>query len=275
MRRGVLWLSLLLAGGLAVAETSEISVNIRLDNTDYVSGERVRAVVDVINMAPDEVACGKDRPDRLFVEVYRASDRTLLDRTNDKPFVADFALGANEAQKLETFLGDHYALRTTSRFLAKPVLVHRGMRYEGQMRAFDVVPGMHVGGALQMFSNHDGLRREFELVYWNRSGCDHLFLKSHDAGTSSRKWATVDLGALMKITKPTVSVMKTGEVVILHRIDPDNFIRSEFWSVPDGIEFNRREVLQDPETAGSARVRELYKESGGVKPAERPWWKFW
>ena len=86
---------------------------------------------------------------------------------------------------------------------------------------------------------------------------------------------TIDLGELMKITKPTISIMPTGEVVVLHRVDPDNFIRSEFWSVPDGIEFHRRELVQDPETAGTNRIRELYRGSGGVKPKEHPWWKFW
>jgi hypothetical protein len=80
---------------------------------------------------------------------------------------------------------------------------------------------------------------------------------------------------MMKITKPTISVMPTGEVIILHRFDPDHLLRSEFWSVPDALEFNRRELLLDPETAGSRRVREIYEESGGIAPKENPWWKFW
>jgi hypothetical protein len=51
-------------------------------------------------------------------------------------------------------------------------------------------------------------------------------------------------------------------------------VRSEFWSLPDAIEFRKRESVSDPETAGTARVRELYKESN-VKPKINPWWKFW
>ena len=64
-------------------------------------------------------------------------------------------------------------------------------------------------------------------------------------------------------------------MIVLHRLDRDHFLRTEFWSLPDALEFHRREVVQDPETAGSERVKELYKESGGVKPKEEPWWKFW
>jgi hypothetical protein len=29
------------------------------------------------------------------------------------------------------------------------------------------------------------------------------------------------------------------------------------------------------DVAGAARVKELYKESGGVEPVKKAWWKFW
>lgn len=258
------------------AETSEITVNLKLDFGDNVVGERIRGVVDVVNISPATVSVGrKDSADRLFIEVFRSSDRSQLQKISDAPHVSSFYLKPNEGQKLETFLADYYGLRTPGRYLAKPVLVHDGVRFEGQVRAFDVVPGMRIGGALQMFSNHTGLRREFDLLTWSRGGREHLFITARDSGTSDKKWMTVDLGELMKITKPVISIMPTGEVVVLHRVDPDNFIRSEFWSVPAGIEFNRRELVQDPETAGTNRIRELYRGSGGVAPKEHPWWKFW
>lgn len=256
-------------------ETSEITVNLRLDFGDNVVGERIRGVVDVVNISPATISVGRsDSADRLFIEVFRA-DRSQLQRISDSPHVSPFFLKPNEGQKLETFLADHYGLRAPGRYLAKPVLVHDGVRFEGQVRAFDIVPGMRIGGALQMFSDHTGLRREFDLLTWSRGGREHLFLSARDSGSSDRKWMTVDLGELMKITKPVISIMPTGEVVVLHRVDPDNFIRSEFWSVPDGIEFHRRELVQDPETAGTNRIRELYRGSGGVAPKEHPWWKFW
>ena len=259
------------------AATSEINVDLKLDNLDYVLGEPIGAVVNIVNMSPDTVSVGyADSKDRFFIEVYRSGDLSQMQRVSgDSPFVAAFLLKPNEGQKLATRLGDHYGLRGQGRYLAKPVLVHAGMRFEGQMRAFDVVPGMRVTGALQMFANRNGLRREFELVSWSRGGRDHLFLTATDSGPSTRRWRVTDLGEMMKITKPTISVMPSGEVVVLHRLDPDNFIRSEFWSVPNGIEFNRRELVQDPETAGSHRVREMYQESGGIKPKKNPWWKFW
>ena len=269
-------LALVAASACRADTASEISVDLKLDEIDYVTGERVRGVVDVQNMAPQEVSVGyPDSRDRFLIEVYRSSDMLELERISRHPFVAAFSVRANEGQKLEVFLADHFGLREPSRYLARPVLVHAGKRYEGQYRVFDIVPGMKSTSALQMFANRKGLSREFELVHWARKGREHLFLTAKDSGENGRRWQATDIGPMMKITKPTISIMPGGEVIVLHRTSPDQFIRSEFWSLPDALELRSRMSVQDPDTAGQNRVQEMYKESGGVKAVARPWWKFW
>ena len=259
----------------AFAATSEIKVDLKLDGSDFVSGERIRGIVDIANSSPDRVSVGySNSKDLFFIEVYRASDRHQLARLSKHPFVARFRIDSSEGQKLETFLGGHYALQEPSRYLAKPVLIHGGVRYEGAIRAFDIVEGIRVTGAMQMFANRKGLQRNFSLVYWSRNRSEHLFLKANDSGTSTKKWETRDLGPMLRIGNPTISILPGGEVVVLHRLNQDQFARSEFWSLPDALEFRLRETVRDPETAGTARVRELYKE-GGVKAKPNPWWKFW
>jgi len=266
-------MSLVLAFLFAVV--SEIKVDLKLDAPDFVVGERIRGVVDVANSSPGKVSVGySNSRDRFLIEVYRSSDMRQLTRLGEAPFVAAFSVNSSEGQKLETFLADHFDLTRTSRYLAKPVLVHDGVRYEGQPRAFDVVEGVRASAALQMFAKHPDLRREFELVYWSRDRGEHLFLKAVDEGESTRRWETRDLGAILRIDKPVVSILPDGEIVVLHRLNADQFVRSSFWSLPKALEFRKREAVGDPETAGTARVRDLYKKSG-VKPKSNPWWKFW
>lgn len=274
LRTGLL-LTLVLTTLGGVAATSEITVDLKLDSVDFVSGERIRGVVDIANSSPERISVGySNSKDRFFVEVCRASDLSQLQPVVKQEFVSRFRVDSGEGQKLETFLGDHYALRQTSRYLAKPVLVHNGVRYEGAVRAFDVVDGVKVRNALQMFANVKGLQRDFGLVYWSRNHSEHLFLTARDAGISSRQWETRDLGPILRIEKPTISILQTGEVIVLHRLNQDQFVRSEFWSLPKALEFRLRESVGDPVTARTARVRELYKD-GGIKPKENPWWKFW
>ena len=257
------------------ATTSEITVDLKLSGSDFVVGERVRGIVDVANSSPDKISVGyQNSKDRLFIEVFRYGTMEQLARADKSPFVASFSVKTGEGQKLETFLGDHYVLQESNRFLARAVLVHAGVRYEGQYRAFDVVDGVRLTSAMQMFATRQGLQREFEVVYWNRGGSEHAFLKAKDVGPRGRRWETRDLGPLLRMDKPTVSILPTGEVIVLHRLNQDQFARSEFWSLPDDMEFRMREAVRDPETAGTARVRELYKE-GGIKAKVNPWWKFW
>ena len=267
--------ALMLLATAAVAATSEINIGLKLSNEEFVAGERIRCVVDVLNVSTERVEVKGKEKDRLIIEVMRSYDHSFLEPYAERPFVADFYLEPNEGLKLEAYLGDHYGLRHVGRYIARPVLIHNGTRYEGQMRAFDIVPGMLIATATQIFSNHPGLKREFKLVSWSRKGKDHIFLQAQDMGTSDRIWETFDIGLMMKTTRPTISLLPDGTVVVLHRFDSDNFVRSEFWSVPNGIEFDRREAVGDPETAGTKRVRELYEQSGGVEPKKNPWYKFW
>lgn len=261
---------------VGAATPSEITVRLSLDHDVFVEGERIRGVVDVANASADVIDCSTGAsPDCLVVELYRASDRYQYEKGSRTSFTAGFKLLSGEGQKLETFLGDHYPLNQATRYFARAVLVHAGTRYESRLCTFDLVPGMKCGNALQMFAERDNLKRVFELVHWNRDRMEHLFLKARDEGASTREWATTDLGPVLRVTAPKLSVLPSGEVVVLHRMTQDAFVRSEFWSLPDVFEFHSHEKMLDPDVAGAARVRELYKDAGGVEPVKKAWWKFW
>ncbi len=261
---------------VAAAKPSELTVKLELIVGDYIEGERILAIVDVANASPDPIdARGPDAPDQLILELMRASDHHQYEKVSKTPFVESFALLSGEGQRMETHFADHFAMKDATRYFARAVLVHNRMRYESSLKSFNVVPGLRCGGALQMFSNKEGLRREFTLVHWGREQVEHLFLKAKDAGSSDRMWQTTDLGPYMSVTRPKVSILPTGEVVTLHRSTQDAFIRTEFWSLPDAFEFNMHELMLDPDVAGAERVKEVYKESGGVEPVKKAWWKFW
>ena len=261
---------------VAAAKPSELTVKLELIVGDYIEGERILAIVDVANASPDPIdARGPDSPDHLVLELMRASDHHQYEKVSKSPFVEPFALLSGEGQRMETHFADHFAMKDATRYFARAVLIHNRMRYESSLKSFNVVPGLRCGGALQMFSNKEGLRREFTLVHWGREQVEHLFLKAKDAGSSDRMWQTTDLGPYMSVTRPKVSILPTGEVVTLHRSTQDAFIRTEFWSLPDAFEFNMHELMLDPDVAGAERVKEVYKESGGVEPVKKAWWKFW
>lgn len=273
-KAALLALAMSAAEAFAVAAPTEIAVKLVPERREYIVGERIRAVVDIANSSADSIDVGKPGSADIFrLELFRASDMASRPRIGERPLVAPFLLHSSEGQKLETFIGDHFSLNEPMRYLARAVLVHDGARFESSLVSFDVVPGMRVGGAMQMFSNRTGQKRVFELVYWTRGQREHLFLKAHDEG--GRVWRTTDLGVLLRISDPKISVMKNGEVVVLHRASQDSFFRSVFWSLPDELVFRKQEPMVDPDVAGAQRMRDLYMESGGVTPVKKVWWKFW
>ena len=272
----ILALAIMSALNIFAANPSEITVKIDLAHTSYVSGERIRAVVDVANASADAIDVGKvDSPDALILELFRASDRYQYGKQSNKPFVVPFALLSGEGQKLETFIADYFPFADDTRYLVRAVLIHKGMRFESAYKSFDIGPGMRLARAIQMFASRPELTRRFELVHWSRNQVEHIFLKVNDSGSSVRRWRTTDLGPILRVTPPKISVLKTGEIIVLHRTTQDAFIRSEFWSMPDVFEFHEKELMADPDIAGAERVKALYKEAGGVEPVKKAWWKFW
>jgi len=256
---------------------SAITVKIAPSSSVYIMGERIDATIDVANASADRIEVGGiSASDRLTVEVFRASDRMQYDRLSNLPFVRPFVLEGGEGQLLATHLDDYFAFTEETRYLVRAVLIHAGIRFESALKAIDVVPGIPCGGAMQMFSSHPGLKRNFELVHWPRNRAEHIFVKAADS--TGRRWTSKDLGPVLRVTAPKISVMPSGEVIVLHRTDQDNFVRSVFWSLPAAFEFQGHDTMSDPETAGAERVKALYREAGGLKPAQKDkkvWWKVW
>ena len=279
MKKNCLLPALIALGAFGAAPPpSEITVSLKLDHDVYVEGERIRAVVDVANASADNINCWTNNPtDRLVIDLYRASDRYQYEPSPKAKFTAPFFLKSGEGQKLETFLADNFPFNQNISYFAQAVLIHAGTRYQSRICKFSVVPGMKCGTnpALQMFAGRDDLRRTFELVHLNRERVEHIFLKAQDEGSSTRRWATTDLGPFLRVTRPKLSIQPTGEVIVLHRMTQDAFVRSEFWSLPEAFEFHEHEKMLDPDIAGSERVKELYKDAGGVEPVKKAWWKFW
>ena len=265
-------------GAADPSKAHAVNVILKMTHPEYITGERIRAEVEIRNGSTSPIVVGaSDSTDFVLLELFKSDARHPVERWSEQKVTVPFVLKSGEAQKFEVFFDRNYRLEKDGRYLARAVVLHDGIRYEGSLLAFSVVPGIRLSGALQMFSNRPGLRREFELLYWNRNRFEHLFLRARDKSGNggSRTWVTSDLGTLLRVTPPKISIKDNGEVTILHRASQDEFIRSDFWSLPDAFEFQEHARMVDPDVAGSERVKSLYQESSGVEPVKKAWWKFW
>src|SRR5574344_463596 len=88
MKKTILLLVFLFVTGAVRAATApEINVTLRMSTDEYIEGEKIRAEMDLANGSPDTLVGGRaDAPDRLFLELFRASDSAAVDRNSSVPF---------------------------------------------------------------------------------------------------------------------------------------------------------------------------------------------
>ncbi len=258
------------------AHAQQFDVKLTLAYSTFVVGEPVVVQVDLLNATRERVDVGKQGAGSvLLVEITKGAAINEVAPFRKEPFVAPFMLKPGETAQHRLALDKWFSLEAEGRYMVRVVLVHCGMRYESVKKSFDVVPGMSLGGGVQMFVSHAQLKRQFKLVFWHRNQEDRLFLRIED-DPGGRIWDSIDLGTLMRATPPKLDISPEGEVTVIHRATQDAFLRTVLWSLPDVVEVVERNSLVDPEISASQRVNALYGEGADErKDAKKPWWKFW
>jgi len=258
------------------ARAQQLEVKLTLAYSVFIVGEPVVLQVDLLNATRDLIEVGGPKATAiLLMEVTRGDANNELKPFRDDPVVAPFTLKPGETTQHRLALDKWFSLEREGKYMVRAVLVHRGMRYESVKRSFDVVPGMSLGGGMQMFVDREHLKRQFKLVFWHRNQEDRLFLRVEDE-PGERIWDSIDLGALMRASQPKLDISPEGEVTVIHRATQDAFLRTVLWSLPDVIEIVERNTLIDPEISASQRVNALYGEGAAEREeSKKSWWKFW
>lgn len=263
--------------GVAVAGAQEIDVKLTLAYNTFVVGEPVLVQAEILNMTRDLIDVGSPGSTSAFImELSRGGPNDELQPFSKEPFIPSFQLQPGQGFPHRLELDKWFKVEREGKYIARAILVHRGVRYESAKRSFDVVPGLSVGGGIQMFVNRETLKRQFKLVYWHRNQVDRLFLRIEDE-PGGRMWDSVDLGSMMRGTPPKLDISPEGEVTVVHRATQDAFLRTVLWSLPNAIEVVERNSLVDPEISATQRVNALYGDEDGGKKNEKKkaWWKFW
>ena len=258
------------------ARAQEMDVRLTLAYNTFIVGEPVLVQVEILNMTRNLIDVGSaGSSSSLVIEIMKGGPNDELEPFRKTPFIPSFQLQPGQAFQHKLELDKWFSLEQEGKYIARAVLVHRGMRHESAKKSFDVVPGLTVGAGIQMFVKKENLKRQFKLVYWHRNQDSRLFLRIVDE-PENRIWDTIDLGSLMRGTPPKLDISPEGEVTVVHRATQDAFLRTVLWSLPNAVEVVERNSLVDPEVSATQRVNALYGEDGAGKQEEKKaWWKFW
>ena len=274
-RIGTVLSGIVLLAGAAWAQ--QVDVTLTLAYTVYVTGEPVLVQLEALNATRDQIDVGSaGAKDAVLVEISKGGRYNEVAPYNAAPLVSAFKLNPGQPFQKKIELDKWFPLVEAGQYIARLVIVHDGMRYESAKKSFDVVPGIPVKEAIQMFVKRQNQKRMFRLVHWNRNQTDRLFLRIEDE-PGGKIWDSLDLGVLLRTAEPKIDISPEGEVTVVHRSTQDAFIRTVIWSLPDSVEVMERNQLLDPEISASQRVRSLYGDMADdrKKDEKKSWWKFW
>lgn len=272
----LVWAGLLLAVRCGLGQGLEVSL--KLATGVYVIGEPIKAALQVDNrMTGDFCSRAPLGDDRLLLEISNAPYEQLTPLKND-PNVEPITLIAGDSWKGTVALEQRFPLRAAGRYFVTLVAVQGDLRYASSRKSFDVVPGLELKSALQLFSNANIKSRRFALVYWAREQQEILFLRMED-DPSERSWETIRLGTLLRTAEPRIDIAPDGTLTVMHRATQDIYLKTVIRSQPDGVEVLNQEQLLDPASSARRHMEPFQKmaverQQEANRQKKSSWWPF-
>jgi len=259
------------------AFAQRVEVSLTLAYTVFITGEPVLIQAEVTNLMRDALEIGDDAPAKFLIEVYKENRNEELPHDMGKPFIKPVTLAPGNKLTHRMEADKWFDVADNGKYLIRAVLAHNGVRYESTMKSFDIVPGIPLKEGVQMFAHKQNFQRNFKLVHWTRGQYQtrRLFLRIEDT-PGGQIWDTIDLGDFSRAEEPRLDIAPTGEVTTVHRANPDNFLRTVIWSLPDSVEIAERDVLLDPDVSSATRMRNHYGDlPDQTEQKKSSWWKLW
>lgn len=225
---------------------------------DYIVGEPIQATLKVRNQSMRQITLGiPGSPEALRLEIRRLKDQDLLEAATDGNIItAAVTLKPGDLYEKSFICNELYDLSVPGKYLVSAVTVAFDQQYESKPRILNIVPGIPLKKATQMFSSNAGLQRTFSLVTWRRNEYDSLFMRIQDTPTG-KIWNTLYIAPILRQNDPRIDVAPTGEITILHRSSQYHYQRTLLWSLPDEVLVRARDLLRDPDNAMAARLNNL------------------
>ncbi len=269
-RTGIWAVAVLLAGCVG----AQMAVDLKLSQSVYILGEAIRADVSIVNHATTPFLVG-DGAAPLNGLSFRVTDnrRDLLAPSQpQEAMIAKLLLLGGATHRAAFELDEWYPLGRPGSYLVTAHVRRDDRLYESVTRAIDIVPGLEMKSAIQLFADRPEAQRKLSLVYFMRRQAEYLFLRITDT-PGDRTWTTLELGQLLRTTPPTMEVSADGVATITQRATQDVYLKTRVKSTVTGVELLGQEQFLDKRAAEGIAAQQLLMEDANKKKTSR-WWPF-
>ena len=269
LAKGISAAALLLAGSAG----AQLTVEMALDQRVYILGEAIRADVRILNHAttPFVIGPGGYRQNGISFAVVNSQHDTLESTQPRTPMLPELSLAGGEEHKSAFELDEWYPMGKTGSYIVTAMVRRDDRRYESHPCAIDVVPGLEIKTALQLFADRPDFQRKLTLVYFMRKQSEFLFLRITDS-PGDRTWSTLELGRLLRTTPPTIEVSTDGVVTIVHRGTRDVYLKTRVKSTANGVELLGQEQIVDSHSAEIMQAQQIQAMEEAKKAKKSSWW---
>jgi hypothetical protein len=260
----------LLLAGYAGAQ---MTVDMNLNQSVYILGEAVRADVRIVNHAttPLIVGPGGYRQNGLFFQITDGRHDTLEPSQPGTPMISDLRLPGGETYRSAFELDEWYPMGKAGSYIVTAMVRRDDRRYETTSRAIDIVPGLEIKTAIQLFADRPDFQRKLSLVYFMRRQAEFLFLRITDT-PGDRTWSTLELGKLLRTTPPTIEVTNDGVITIFHRATQDVYLKTRMKSTANGVELVGQEQIVDTHSMELLQAQQIQKIAEDRNKKQAHWW---
>ena len=260
---------------LAGAACAQMSVDLNLNQSVYIVGEAIRADLRVVNHAttPFIIGPGGYRQNALFFQITDIHHDVLESSQPHAPMIPELLLPGGETYRGAFELDEWYPLGRPGSYIVTAMVRRDDLRYDSVSRAIDIVPGLEIKTAIQLFADRPDSQRKLALVYFMRKQSEYLFLRITDT-PGERTWSTLELGRLLRTTPPTIEVSTDGVATITHRATRDVYLKTRVRSTVNGVELAGQEQIIDTHSAEILQAQQIRAIEEAKKRKSHWWWPF-
>lgn len=233
--RTVLMAVAALAMGLARAEDV---VEVKMTHPRWLQFEPVLATVSVKNLMDDLIAFGGDPKDEQAASVsfvVTKGPTEWVDRRKKGNPVGSFRVLPGDRREALVDLSQWFDLTVMGTYLLTAVVEYGGQKFTSATARFEVENGLPIGSLKQTFSGGTP-DRIFGLRYMSRENAERLFLRVDEVDTGLN-FGAFDLGPLVRVRRPQITMENAGLVVVSHQSGSDRYTRTTFKADSKGVSF--------------------------------------
>jgi hypothetical protein len=218
--------------------SAQIRLAVRTEHQVYLQYETAHAFVTIYNDGENVLSIcdgATGACSRLEFLIEKRGGDTVR-RVQDGSPVGRLQILPGEQRELVVDLTQWYDVREMGRYLVRAALVVDGEYLLSEHSMLDVVRGLEILSVTRGVLGYAAMQRTYSLRYWRRDRHEFLFL-TVDENPSELNQGVFQLGRLIRVAQPRLSVDARGNVEVYHQSSSKSFVRTTLRSDGDGVRF--------------------------------------